>query len=155
MIQKCMLSSRSLILTIIMLLLLIGLMVFLMMNGQVLAGEIIAATIVALSVAAMFYMPMKVEVTPRDLIIYCSARVKVIPLETIESARLFNAMSTPTMRLCGSGGLYGYWGWFRNRSVGTFFAYCSNLSDGILIRLNSGRQYLISPADAPAFLSAL
>ncbi|MEY4387720.1 MAG: hypothetical protein RLY20_3003, partial [Verrucomicrobiota bacterium] len=28
-----------------------------------------------------------------------------------------------SIRLCGSGGLFGFFGWFRNRTLGTYRAY--------------------------------
>ncbi len=153
--QKVKLSKYSIIVTAITLLTLIGVMIYLMYIGQEVAGMVIAGVIILCSGGAAFYMPESVHVTETDLIIAFQLRRKIIPLSSIESAELFSPSLTKTVRICGSGGFYGYWGWFYNRSVGRFFVYSTTLSEGVLIRLTSGRRCLIGSPNPSALLSAL
>lgn len=46
-------------------------------------------------------------------------------------------------RVCGSGGWFGYWGWFHDRELGRYFAYYGKSSDCFLVRLRNGRSYVI------------
>ena len=46
-------------------------------------------------------------------------------------------------RVCGSGGWFGYWGWFHDRELGRYFAYYGKSSDCFLVRLRNGRNYVI------------
>lgn len=148
--QKVKLSKTSKVITAITLLLLIGVIIYFIDEGQTAAAMTICGVTVLCCAGAAFYMPESVWVTKTDLIIKFPLRIKTIPLSSIESAELFTP-SKSTLRICGSGGFYGYWGWFYNRSTGRFFAYSGNFSEGILIRLTSGRQYLIG-CDAPSAL---
>lgn len=48
------------------------------------------------------------------------------------------------LRLCGSGGFFGYWGYYTDIVIGNYFGYYGKRSQCILVRLNNGRQYVIS-----------
>ena len=52
------------------------------------------------------------------------------------------------MRLFGSGGWFGYYGWFSERDLGKYFAYYGKSSDCFLVRLKDGRQYMLGCNDA-------
>ncbi|MBE6224813.1 MAG: hypothetical protein E7122_06270 [Bacteroidales bacterium] len=61
-------------------------------------------------------------------------KIKTIPMANVKSVRL----SPPTMgaiRICGSGGFFGYWGWFKERDLGKYFAYYGRLSEFLLFLL--------------------
>ena len=52
----------------------------------------------------------------------------------------------PTMgaiRIFGSGGFLGYWGWFKERDLGKYFAYYGRSSDCFLVELKDGRKYML------------
>ena len=58
----------------------------------------------------------------------------------------------PTMgaiRICGSGGFLGYWGWFQERDLGKYFAYYGKASDCFLVTLTDGRKYILGCQNAP------
>lgn len=60
----------------------------------------------------------------------------------------------PTMgaiRICGSGGFFGWYGWFREGDIGKYFAYYGKSSDCFLVTLKDGRKYMLGCTDAPAF----
>ena len=83
---------------------------------------LIGALIIALMMLTLFYMPMSITCSADELLIQRSLRIKSIPLSDIQSVKL----CPPTMaehRLCGSGGWFGYWGWFSEPSIGKYFAY--------------------------------
>lgn len=47
------------------------------------------------------------------------------------------------LRICGSGGFFGYWGWFKERDLGKYFAYYGKSSDCFLVTLKSGNKYML------------
>lgn len=151
---KVKLSKSSKVITAVTILLLIGVMIYFIYDGNMAAAMIICGVTVLCCAAAACYMPESVRVTKTDLIITFPVRTKTIPLSSIESVELFIPTKS-TVRVCGSGGFYGYWGWFYNRSTGKFFAYSGTFSEGLLVRLTSGRQYLIGSVDPSALLSEL
>ncbi len=68
-------------------------------------------------------------------------------------------ISTPTMglrtiRLFGSGGMFGYLGWFRNRELGNYLAFVTDRIDMVGLHF-SERTVVISPADPLTFIDDL
>ncbi len=112
------------------------------------------ALIVAVCLAGLYYSPMSVRVTDKDLEVVRSLKIKTIPLSDIRDVRLLS----PTMgavRICGSGGFMGYWGWFRERDLGKYFAYYGKASDCFLVILKNGRKYMLGCKDAPEMVEAI
>lgn len=146
MIQRVILSRFSLITTIVSNVLMIGLMFF---NNppvciRIFLGVIWGATVLA----SLFYMPMSIEADKTAIYINRSLKVKAIPMQDVASVR----MCPPTMgavRICGSGGFFGYWGWFRERDLGKYFAYYGRSSDCFFVELKDGRKYMLGCQHAP------
>lgn len=51
------------------------------------------------------------------------------------------------LRLCGSGGFFGYWGYFSDIIIGQYFGYYADRSQCFYIRLKNKRQYVVSCND--------
>ncbi|MDE6549257.1 MAG: PH domain-containing protein [Muribaculaceae bacterium] len=108
---------------------------------------LLLAIMVVWSFFTLFYCPIYLRLTEDSLNVETSLRIKSFPLSEIEEVKI----CPPTMserRICGSGGFFGYWGWFREPSIGKYFAYYGMASQTFLIRLKSGRQYMLGCRDA-------
>ena len=106
------------------------------------------------SFCTMFYSPMYIILTEDSIDVVTLIRVRRFPLNQIVSVKICE----PTMseqRICGSGGYFGYWGWFREPSIGKYFAYYGKASQTFLIRLKSGRQYMLGCRDSREMAKAL
>lgn len=115
---------------------------------------LLAAIIIIWILLSLFYMPFSVSVSDDGLKIHRAMRVKNIALSEIKSIKL----CPPTMaerRLCGSGGFFGYWGWFSEPSVGKYFAYYGKASDCFLVELKNGRKYLIGCDNSNAMVDSI
>lgn len=109
----------------------------------IIARIFVMAALVLLCGAALFYMPLSISVDKHNLNINRPLRIKSIPLSDISTVEL----CAPTMaerRLCGSGGWFGYWGWFKEPTIGKYFAYYGKASDCFLVTLKNGKKYLLS-----------
>lgn len=87
-------------------------------------------------------MPLFISVRDGELNINRPLKIKSIPLSTIDSVKLVS----PTMaekRICGSGGWFGYYGWFSEPSIGKYFAYYGKASDCFLVTLKDGKKYIL------------
>lgn len=93
-------------------------------------------------ISAFYYSPAAVTVDRRNVTIRRLLTPKHIPIGEIKDVCLFQ--TTMDVRLCGSGGFFGYYGWFRNREIGKYFAYVGKWKDTFMIELKSGRKYIIS-----------
>lgn len=108
---------------------------------------ILLVIMTVLSCFTLFFCPLYIRLTEDSLNVETSLRTKTFSLSEIEEVMI----CPPTMseiRICGSGGFFGYWGWFREPSIGKYFAYYGKASQTFLIRLKSGRQYMLGCRDA-------
>ncbi len=96
---------------------------------------------------SLYYCPREISADENTLRI---RRVlsgdKVFPYSEISGIELCYP-SLGGLRLCGSGGFMGYWGYFHDITIGTFFGYYGDRNECFVIRLKNGRQYVISCCD--------
>lgn len=115
------------------------------------AKWIVVCAFIILCSTALFFMPLSVSIKDGGVNINRPLKTKSIPLNRIASAKL----CPPTMaekRICGSGGWFGYWGWFSEPSIGKYFAYYGKASDCFLVELKDGKKYMLGCEDAPAMV---
>lgn len=122
--------------------------------GNTFMGYVIMFCLAVLCVAGLLYMPLSIKITENDLRINRSLWIKSLPLAGIESVKLCNP-SMGAIRICGSSGYMGYWGWFRDRNFGKYFAYYGNASDCFLVTMKDGRKYMLGCKDAPEMVAAI
>ena len=97
----------------------------------------------AATLAGLYYCPVSVEadqtaVTLRRLL----AGKKTFKCSDIASVDTCYP-SAGGLRLCGSGGFFGYWGYFSDILIGTYFGYYGSRSHCFVIKLKNGKQYVI------------
>ena len=99
-------------------------------------------------IASLCYMPMSIGADENTIYINRSLKIKTIPMTDVKSVQL-HVPSLKTVRVCGSGGFLGYWGWFSEQGVGRYFAYYGKRNDCFLVELKNGRKYLLGCQNAP------
>lgn len=148
--MKCKVKFSRLckITTIAVILLFIGLIIF----GEIKGDDVrfLYPIFFLMILSGLFYSPVSVEFSSRDFIIHRALKDKVIPLDAIKSAD-YCFPSGGGLRLCGSGGFMGFWGYFHDITIGSFFGYYGDREQCVVIRLKSGRQYVVSCSD-PSFI---
>ncbi|TCJ19141.1 hypothetical protein EPD60_01630 [Flaviaesturariibacter flavus] len=60
-----------------------------------------------------------------------------------------------TIRTFGVGGLFGYYGKFANRKLGSMSWYLTRRDKAVLLRMKDGRNILLSPDDQQEFINAI
>ena len=144
--QPVILSAFSLIITIVSNALILSIM---FLNNPPVYVQISLGVIWGMTVlASLFYMPLSISADKTTIYINRSLRIKAIPIQDVASVKL----CPPTMgaiRICGSGGFFGYWGWFKERDLGKYFAYYGRSSDCFLVELKDGRKYVLGCKNAP------
>ncbi len=144
--QRVYLSTFCIISTVLVIVLFVALM---FVNNPPLCIQLtLAGLIVILFLVGLFYMPLSIGADKYAIYINRSLKVKAIPMDDVKSVK----MCPPTMgarRISGSGGFMGYWGWFRERDLGKYFAYYGRSSDCFLVQLHSGRKYMLGCGNAP------
>ena len=144
--QPVILSAFSLIITIVSNALILSIM---FLNNPPVYVHVSLGVIWGMTVlASLFYMPISISADQTAIYINRSLRIKAIPIQDVASVQL----CPPTMgaiRICGSGGFFGYWGWFKERDLGKYFAYYGRSSDCFLVELKDGRKYVLGCKNAP------
>jgi len=91
---------------------------------------------------------------PRELEIIRLGWSNRIPLTEIVSVQADPLAMNGSLRLCGSGGMFGFFGWFRNGRLGVYRAYCTDLSRCVVVKLRT-RTIVVSPYSPERFVAAL
>lgn len=115
---------------------------------------LIAVTALAVG-SGLYYCPVSVEAGADSVKIHrLLSRPKEFRYADIEAADTCYP-SAGGIRVCGSGGFFGYWGYFSDIIIGSYFGYYADRSQCLYIRLRSGRQYVVSCEDHIAMTSAI
>jgi len=75
-------------------------------------------------------------------------------LKDITSVELNAEALRGSIRLCGSGGLFGFFGWFRNRTLGLYRAYGTDPKLAVILRMHQ-RTIVVTPEDPQRFVAEL
>lgn len=108
-----------------------------------------AYLLIAVIVATFSYCPLYVEVTTESIVVKKIFSSLVIHRKDIESIGLYSAAFG--LRKFGSGGLFGYLGWFWTKETGNYFSYSTDENNQILI-VTPHRKYVISCENRDEFL---
>jgi Bacterial PH domain len=141
-------STASFIITIVVIALLLG---ALYLTCDTYAFIALAIIIIATLGFCLFYSPLSISADESSVRINSPLKIHEIAMQRIVSVERF----LPTMgaiRICGSGGFLGYWGLFREGDVGNYMAYYGKASDCFLIRLDTGKKYVLGCKDADAMV---
>lgn len=111
-------------------------------NGKLAGAVTLISVLIILLAMAMFYAPLSVKVTYRYVIVKRLLHNRRLAISEIDSVVLCPS-TMGAVRICGSGGWFGYWGWFKERDLGKYYAYYGRSSDCFLIILKDGRRYVI------------
>jgi hypothetical protein len=140
--QKVKLSTYSIIISWVTIILLILLAVYgkqyATHSWPYQAGIAIAAIIVM----GLFYMPMSISADSSAVKIHRILKTKTIKIDEIKSIMIY-PLPNGQLRVCGSAGFLGYWGWFKDPKLGDYFAFHGKTSDCFLVTLKSGRRYIL------------
>jgi len=97
--------------------------------------------------------PAGYAVGQRELVVLRRGlRPLVFPLGSLSAAR--QTAMPRSARLPGSGGLFGWWGWFANPGWGRFKAYATDRRQGVLLEW-PGFKLFVSPEDPEGLCGAV
>ena len=138
--ERVNLGATSTIITILCIVTFVGIM--LVNNPPLFMQILLGAILGAMILSGLYYMPIKVCASSTSIKIVRCLKTKTIPMQEVKYVQP-HIPSMGTVRLCGSGGFMGFWGWFREKSTGRYFAYYGRQKDCFLIDLHDGRKYLL------------
>lgn len=137
-------SAFSWIITVICLIALVA--ICFVAYGNDAAFYTLAAVLAILVFAGLYSAPLSIAADGDYIYIKKPLRTTKIRMDQVQSVELFQ----PTMgaiRICGSGGYFGYWGIFREGDIGRYSAAYGRASDCFLVRMKNGDKYVLGCSD--------
>ena len=125
------------------------------------SGKMVSLFVIALLLiiylSAYLFRPQGYIITDEALIIKRSVSPVTILRSNITSTeQLSNNSLSGSIRLFGVGGLFGYFGKFSNRKLGTMTWYATRRnSNVVLITTTDQKKIILTPDEPAAFLAAL
>lgn len=112
----------------------------------------VLSLLLILAVAGLWSAPFSIAADGDYIYINKPLRSKKLRMENVQSAELFQP-SMGAIRICGSGGYFGYWGLFREGDIGRYSAAYGRASDCFLVRMKNGDKYVLGCSDPASMVS--
>lgn len=105
-------------------------------------------------IGVLLLMPLRLTIKNNKIILHRLIGSIHIPFkDIIELKGIPNSETAYSIRLLGSGGLCGYLGKFRNKKLGNYSMYATNLNELILIRTDR-KAYVFSCKNRDEFIES-
>ncbi len=139
--QKVKFSTYSLIITAVVLVLsVVGIF---SLVGNVDKLTIFCIIMGLATIAGLYYCPISIEANASGVKLNrLLSGAKCFHYDEIETVDTCYP-SAGGLRLCGSGGFFGYWGYFSDIMIGSYFGYYGSRNNCFMIKLKNGKQYVI------------
>lgn len=97
----------------------------------------------AVILSGLYYCPESIEADDSGVMLHrLLSKSKKFQYDTIQSVDTCYP-SAGALRLCGSGGFFGYWGYFNDIMIGSYFGYYGSRDYCLFIKLRDGKQYVL------------
>ncbi|MBM3413173.1 MAG: hypothetical protein FJY19_07325 [Bacteroidetes bacterium] len=107
-------------------------------------------------IGVLLFRPISYSLSAHKLTVIRPLKNIEFKLKEIEKVELLdNAMLKGTIRTFGVGGLFGYWGKFYNRKIGTMTWYATRWSNAVLITTKSNSKIVLTPDQPDIFIAEL
>jgi hypothetical protein len=123
-------------------------------NAPALARAVLVIIPPALLIASLPFAILGYVLRDGELVIERLGWCNRINLKSVVSATVDPDAMRGSIRIFGSGGLFGFFGWFRNGRLGVYHAYCTDLKRNVVLKL-ADRTIVISPDDPNRFTQEL
>jgi hypothetical protein len=98
--------------------------------------------------------PRAYEVDGHALVVHRGLGRVSLPLGEIRACRVDPSAMDRSWRLMGSGGLFGFFGLFRNARLGTYRAFATDPKQAVVIEA-VGKPWVLTPAEPASFARKL
>lgn len=115
-----------------------------------------SAVIMVVLFGCRAYMPLGYTIDLDHVAVERKIGKFFIPRTEIEQAVLVTDKDLGrTWRMAGNGGVFGYTGWYKTASFGTIRWFVTSREKYVMIVMQSGKKYLLSPDDPKGFIDSI
>ena len=134
----------------------IGIQLTLTNSGNSGISLLVTIILSATYAGAFLFRPLGYEISPDAVIIQRPVKNVQIPLHSVAGVELISRDQLRyTIRTFGVGGLFGYYGRFANRTIGSMTWYATRRDRNVLLTLGNGQKILLTPDEPEQFIRAL
>lgn len=101
------------------------------------------------------FSPTAIGADENSIVVYRRVKKKRIPFSEIKDISYYTPVPFGGIKLCGSGGFGGFWGWYNNSDIGTYFAYYGDPHSCFLVELKNGRKYVLGCENPGVIMDAV
>ena len=110
---------------------------------------------IATIIGGLGYMPIRLTIGNDKIILHRLFGTINIPIKDIVEIKAIQKSETAfSIRIFGSGGLFGYLGKFKNKKLGNYTMYATNVNELILIRTDR-KTYVFSCKNRAEFIESI
>jgi hypothetical protein len=114
----------------------------------------LAIILLLIYLICLLLKPINYQITEKELIIHRLIKNVHIKRTEIESLEVLEKSAlSGSIRIFGVGGLFGWYGRFANKQLGTMTWYVTRRDKPILILTKSNKSIIISPDEVETFVS--
>ena len=110
--------------------------------------------VASILVGAALFTVRRYTIEPRFLAIQRLLWTTRLPLAGLQSATVMPKAMSRSIRLCGNGGAFSFTGWFRNRDLGVYRAFVTDLNRTVVLKF-AKRTVVISPDRPEEFVAEI
>ncbi len=103
---------------------------------------------------ALLFIVRDYTLEPRELLIRRLLWTTHVPLTGLKSASYQPNMMRGSLRLFANGGMFSFTGWYRNRSLGNYRAFVTELKNTVVLRFEK-KAVIISPDHPEQFVAEI
>ena len=92
------------------------------------------------------------EIRPDSLLVYRLGWQSRIPLSGLRSVDYDPKAMSHSIRTFGNGGMFCFAGWFRNKKLGSYRAYATDLKRCVILKFADGRVIVVTPGEPKVFV---
>lgn len=108
----------------------------------------------ALLIGTALFVIRSYTIEPTELLIRRLLWNTRLPLAGLKSAVFQPKAMHGSLRLCGNGGMFSFTGWYRNRALGFYHAFVTDLNHTVVLRIGE-KTYVISPENPERFVAEI
>lgn len=108
----------------------------------------------ALLIVTALFVIRGYTIEPTELLIRRLLWHTRLPLAGLQSAAFQPKAMQGSLRLFGNGGMFAFTGWYRNRALGTYRAFVTDLNNTVVLKFEK-RTIVISPENPEKFVAEI
>ena len=140
--------------TLLSVVLLLGVFVAILATDKSQSARFAILLLPALLAGTALFVIREYRIEPTELLIRRLLWNTRLPLAGLQSVTYQPDVMKSSFRVCGNGGMFSFTGWYRNRALGTYRAFVTDLKRTVVLRFEK-KTIVVSPENPERFVAEI